>query len=60
MHRATADGVTVAQVAQVIGPGGTDNGWMVWLFGRPDAFPDHYSTMEQAMAVAEAALKSAS
>jgi hypothetical protein len=60
MHQATADGVTVAQVAHVIGPGGTDNGWMVWLHGQPDAFPDHYPTMEQAMAVAEAALESPS
>lgn len=55
MHRATADGVTVAQVAQVIGPGGTDGGWMVWLHGRPDAFPDCYPTMEAAMRAAEAA-----
>jgi hypothetical protein len=39
------------QVAQVIGPGGTD-----WLYGLPEAFPDHYPTMEAAMAVAEAAL----
>jgi hypothetical protein len=56
MHRATADGVTIAQVAQVIGPGGTDKGWMVWLYGQPEAFPDRYPTMEAAMAVAEAAL----
>jgi hypothetical protein len=54
MHRATADGITVAQVAQVIGPGGTDCGWMVWLHGRPDAFPDRYPTMEDAMRVVEA------
>lgn len=56
MHRATADGVTVAQVAQVIGPGGTDDGWMVWLHGQPDAFQDRYPTMEAAIRVAEAAL----
>lgn len=56
MHRATADGVTVAQVAQVIGPGGTDGGWIVWLRGQPDAFPDRYPTMDAAIAVAEAAL----
>jgi hypothetical protein len=57
MHRATVDGVTVAQVAQVIGPGGTDRGWMVWLHGQPDSFRDRYSTTEAAMAAAEAALE---
>ena len=56
MHRATADGVTVAQVAQVIGPRGTDDGWMVWLHGQPDAFPDRYPKMETAMRAAEVAL----
>jgi hypothetical protein len=29
---------------------------MVWLHGRPDAFPDRYPTMEAAMRVAEAGL----
>jgi hypothetical protein len=57
MHRATADGVAIAQVAQVIGPGGADGGWMAWLHGQPDAFPDRYPTMEVAMAVVEAALE---
>jgi hypothetical protein len=52
--------VTVAQVAQVIGPGGTDGGWMVWLHGRSDAFPDRYPTMEDAMRVVEANVADAS
>jgi hypothetical protein len=59
MHRGTAEGVPVAQVAQVIGPGGSDNGWMVWLYGQPDAFPDRFPTMEDAMRAAESALDQA-
>ena len=56
MHRAIADGVTVAQVAQVIIPGGTDAGWMVWLHGEHAELPDRCPTMEAAMRAAEAAL----
>ena len=55
MHRAvTADGHMVAQVAQIVGAGGTDQGWIAWLAHTPDELLGRYHTPEAAMAAADA------
>ena len=55
-HGLSEQGLVLAQVAQVLGPDGHDEGWMVWLTHRPDAVFDRYGTDEEAMLAAEAAL----
>lgn len=57
MHRATVGGVALAQVAHMIGPRGSDHGWMVWLSGEPDELAERYPTAEAAMRAAEEALE---
>lgn len=52
------DGRQLAQVAHVLGPGGEDRGWMVWLLHRPRELFDRYPTKELAMDAAENALDS--
>ncbi len=56
MHQGSADGIVLAQVANVVGAGGADLGWMVWLFHGRGELTDRYPTGEAAMAAAEAAL----
>ena len=58
MYRAaSADGYVVAQVAQVVGAGGTDEGWIAWLAHTPGELLGRYRTAEAAMAAADRALR---
>lgn len=50
------DGHQLAQVANIHGPDGTDRGWMVWLVYQHEEPFDHYRSVEEAKAAAEAAL----
>lgn len=44
----------VAQVANVVGPGGVDHGWVVWMYHDHEEL-GRYRTEREAMAAAEAA-----
>jgi hypothetical protein len=46
----------LAQVAHLIGPGGRDDGWMIWLVGHRDVLDVRPPTAEEAMHAAELAL----
>jgi hypothetical protein len=56
----SAEGLVLAQVANVIGAGGKDEGWIVWLPHRPHRPPEpppgRYATAEEAMVAAEVGL----
>ena len=52
--RGYQDGRVVAHVAHVVGPGGRDDGWMVFIAGRADALPDRYPSEFDGMLAAEA------
>jgi hypothetical protein len=54
--RGYLDGRVVAHVAHLVGPGGRDDGWMVFIAGRPDALPDRYPSEFEGMLAAEAAV----
>jgi hypothetical protein len=57
MYRAvTGDGRVVAQVAQFVGAGGTDQGWIAWLAHTPGELLGRYRTAEAAMAAADTAI----
>jgi hypothetical protein len=56
MYQGSVEGNVLAQVAHVIGAGGADEGWMVWLFHEQRELLDRYPTAEEAMAAAEAVL----
>ena len=52
----SAEGLVLAQVANVIGAGGKDEGWIVWLPHRPHRPSEplaRYATAEEAMVAAE-------
>ena len=52
--RGYLEGQVVAHVAHVVGPGGRDEGWMVFITGRADPLPDRYPTEFDGMLAAEA------
>jgi hypothetical protein len=52
--RGYLDGRVVAHVAHLVGPGGRDDGWMVFIAGRRDALPDRYPSEFEGMLAAEA------
>lgn len=52
--RGYLEGEVVAHVAHVVGPGGSDDGWMVFIVGLTDALPDRYPNEFEAMLAAEA------
>ena len=52
--RGYLDSRVVAHVAHLVGPGGRDEGWMVFIAGRPDALPDRYPSEFEGMLAAEA------
>jgi hypothetical protein len=50
------EGHQLAQIAHIVGPGGADVGWMVWLTLKQGELFDHYPNAEEAMTAAERAL----
>jgi hypothetical protein len=53
----SAQGLVVAQVAHMVGAGGSDGGWIGWLVSRPRELLGRYDSAEAAMTAAEAALE---
>ncbi|HZM29204.1 MAG TPA: hypothetical protein VFB77_01860 [Acidimicrobiales bacterium] len=51
--RGYLDGRVVAHVAHLVGPGGRDDGWMVFIAGQADALPDRYPSEFEGMLAAE-------
>jgi hypothetical protein len=52
--RGYLDGKVVAHVAHVVGPGGRDEGWTVFIAGRSEPLPDRYPSEFEGMLAAEA------
>jgi hypothetical protein len=52
----TAEGHVAAQVAQIVGAGGTDQGWIVSLAHTPGELLGRYRTAEAAMTAVDSAL----
>ena len=52
----SVEGAQLAQVAHVVGPGGRDDGWMVWLTHQSVELSERFPSEQDAIAAAEAAL----